>query len=308
MFELLFNISGPMLAMASIIMALLALGAFIFQDPSDRGDEDWRDPAPGWYRSIKPIVKLFVNRVERRTSPQRLQQIENRLVMAGMAFSVRPAEMIVARRIFFCFGLFLFAYTYGSLDPSSKVQYWLIVIAGMAVPVFYFWPDVWLRDTIKIRHNRIEKEFPFFLDLQVLAMRAGLNFTSAISQAVDRLPTGPVREEFSRLMRDIRTGRSRKEALRALSDRVGMVSIANYVAAVNQAEETGGELAQILMRQAEQRRSERFIRAEELANKAPVKMLFPIVAFLFPMIFIIIGFEVYMSARETGAIDFFVRK
>jgi len=138
----------------------------------------------------------------------------------------------------------------------------------------------------------------------VLSMKAGLAFPGAMEQATSQLPDGPMRQEMQRLLRDVRTGTGRGEALQQLAQRVRMASISNFVAVVAQADESGGSLTRVLYEQARQRRRERFQRAEKLANQAPVKLLFPLVAFLFPVTFIIIGFPLYEQLAGSG---FFAR-
>ena len=134
-------------------------------------------------------------------------------------------------------------------------------------------------------------------------MKGGLTLTAAIEQAVEQSREGPVREEFSRFLRDVRTGTLRKIGFDRLATRVVSPAVASFVAAVTQAEESGGALSEALADQARQRRQERFLRAEKLANQAPVKMLFPLIALLFPVTFIIIGFPIAVQLVESGAID-----
>jgi tight adherence protein C len=114
-----------------------------------------------------------------------------------------------------------------------------------------------------------------------------------------------VHEEFSRYLRETRTGVPRRVALDRLAARVVIPAVTNFVASVNQAEETGGSLGEVLADQARQRRQERFLRAEKLATQAPVKMLFPLIALLFPITFIIIGFPIVIQLIEAGAFALF---
>jgi tight adherence protein C len=178
-----------------------------------------------------------------------------------------------------------------------------IGMASSVAPFGYMYPDLWLRDTTKRRQTRFEKDFPFFLDVVVLGMKAGLTFTAAVEQALDQLREGPVRQEFSRYLRETRTGITRRVALDRVAARVLLPSVTNFVASVTQAEETGGSLCDVLADQARQRRQERFLRAEKLANQAPVKMLFPLIALLFPITFIIIGFPIVIQLIDAGAFE-----
>lgn len=287
-------------AMLSVLLLIFGVILIVRQKPAIEGD-DWRDRPPVLFRVARPIVNLFAHKVASSVKPYQLEVITDKLFSAGMGYTLRPEEFIVTRRIGLAVGLCLFLYVYLNINFEKD---WHIVALSLLIPLGYFYPDIWLRDTVKRRQSVISKTFPFFLDLLVLSMRAGLNFSSSLAHSVEKMPEGPVRNEFSHLLRETRTGVARKEALIKLARRIQIPAISNFVSAVNQAEETGGELGRILLSQAEQRRSERFLHAEKLANQAPVKMLAPLIGILFPMTFIIIVFPIFIKARDSGAMDF----
>ena len=108
-----------------------------------------------------------------------------------------------------------------------------------------------------------------------------------------------VNAEFETVLRDIKTGISRSEAIRKMGERIDDLSIKSLTSSIVQAEKMGMNLGPILRAQAEQRRMERFLKAEKLAMEAPVKLLFPLVAFIFPCTFIVIGFPVYVMMKEA---------
>ena len=138
------------------------------------------------------------------------------------------------------------------------------------------------------------------LDIITLCVEAGLNLTGAMSQAVAKGPAGPLRDEFSRVLRDVRAGRPRIDALRTLADRMNEPAITNLVSALIQAERMGMNLGPILRAQSEQRRNERFAQAEKLAMEAPVKLLFPLIAFIFPCTVVVLGFPIAMKFINIG--------
>lgn len=115
---------------------------------------------------------------------------------------------------------------------------------------------------------------PFFLDMITLSIESGLNLNGAIKQAVQKGPPGPVRSEFEKVLRDIKTGVSRAEAMRKMGQRIDDQSIKSLTSSIIQAEKMGMNLGPILRNQAEQRRIERFQKAEKMAMEAPVKLLF----------------------------------
>lgn len=264
-----------------------------------RGDA-WRDQLPLFLRVLHPLVKAYAYTVDSGLSSFKRDLVQDRLNAAGAGYLLTPAEFLVVRRVAFLLCLALALYVVFILDVQDTL--YLILIACL-VPLGYFYPDLWLRDTTKKRHMRFEKDFPFFLDVLVLGMKAGLTFPAAIEQAVDQSREGPVKQEFFRFLRETRTGVTRRVALDRLAARVLMPAVTNFVASVAQAEETGGSLGDVLADQARQRRQERFLRAEKLANQAPVKMLFPLIALLFPVTFIILFFPIVMQLIESGTMD-----
>jgi tight adherence protein C len=199
----------------------------------------------------------------------------------------------------------VFYWVLGSFDPSSTGgeaflfgAYLQVALLGFVLGFFY--PVIWLKDRLAMRRSELMKTLPFFLDIITLCVEAGLNLQGAVHQAVSKGPKGVLRDEFQRVIRDIRAGKSRAESLRAMSERLNEGSITNFVGAVIQAESMGMNLGPVLRAQADQRRSERFLRAEKLAMEAPVKMLFPLIAFIFPCTFIVLFFPIVMKFMNSG--------
>lgn len=289
-----------------LVLALLFTGAavvlllglpFVLSEPAAPEDRSWRDPAPFLFRLLLPVGRLYSG-LQRKLPSGHRAVLERRLNAAGVGYAIVPEEVVVVRWVmaFIGLGLALFVYfAIGSLTPSWVIGLGVLPVLG------YFYTDIWLRDQAKKRQHMLSKQFPFFMEILVLCMRAGVTFPSAVQQATGRLPEGPVKEEFIRYLREIRTGTRRREALERLSQRCQMAGVSNFVSAVNQAEDTGAALGSVLSDQAEQRRRERFLEAENQANKAPVKMLFPLIAFLFPITFVIIMFPIAIEMMNSGA-------
>ena len=253
-------------------------------------------------RLVRAPLQWYAPAVDSSLTPQRREIIQSQLNAAGAAYLVNPAEFVILRRMALVTGLIVAAIAAVILKIKDPLYLALVVGCG---PLSYLYPDLRLRELTKQRQARFEKEFPFFLDVLVLAMKAGLNFTAAVEQAVSSSRSGPVQQEFSRYLRESRTGVSRRIALDRITERVMLPSVTNFAASVQQAEQTGGSLGDVLADQARQRRQERFLRAEKLANQAPVKMLFPLIALLFPITFIIIGFPIVIQLLEAGALSLF---
>ena len=288
---LLFSISAMLLA--------IYLGIVFYRLMAARATsiDEWRDPPPLIYKMFKPIVKLFSADVKANMGKEKYTQIQMKLSSGGLFYSLLPEELVTLRYVCFVVAGVVATWAYWVYTP---ITYLVGVALISSVILGFAYPDIWLRDRIKARHRRIEKEFPFLLDLIILSMRAGLNYSNALSQAIACLSPGPIKDDFSRLERELKAGKPRSEALVEMADRMDSAGIHNFVSSLNQAEETGGEVVSVLQSQAEQRRTERFQRAEEMAGKAPVKMLLPMMVFLFPLIFMLVGFIIIVGLDDAG--------
>jgi tight adherence protein C len=265
--------------------------------------EEWRDPPPLIYKLFKPVVRLFSADVRKFMSDASYAKLQSRLSAAGMNYAIMAEEFVTLRFVCAIFCCIVAAVLYqGDIDLSPEVKIFLVLLG----PLGYLYPDIWIRDKIAYRRRLVAKEFPFLLDLLVLSMKAGLNYSTSLGQAIASLPHGPVRDEFGKLLREIRAGKVRREALLDLAARMDINSVHNFVSAINQAEETGGEIVDVLTVQAEQRRAERFNEAEAAANKAPVKMLLPMMLFLFPIVFMLVGFIMIVKLAESNLLPEFL--
>lgn len=288
--------SSVLLFSGAVALGCYAILRLVMRQRS-KENEDWRDPPPLIYKLFKPVVRLFAGEVRSFMSDKQYEKSQIKLSTGGMNYAIMPEELVTLKFVCMISMLFL-SYILFNSDTGFSMEVRLFLVA--LVPLGYFYPDIWLNDVINQRRKRVAKEFPFLLDLLVLSMRAGLNYSTSLGQAISNLPNGPVKEEFGKLLREIRAGKVRRDALLDLSKRMNIKSISNFVSAINQAEETGGEIVDVLTLQAEQRRVERFNEAEAAANKAPVKMLLPLVMFLFPIIFMLIAFILVVKLSETG--------
>jgi tight adherence protein C len=151
----------------------------------------------------------------------------------------------------------------------------------------YLAPDLWLRRRIGARKHAILVQIPDALDLLTISVRAGLGFDGALTKVVEK-SEGPLSEEFRRALAEVRVGRIRRDALRDIVTRTEVPALSNFIGAVIQAEQLGVAISKVLQVQSEQLRIERRQRAEELAAKAPIKMLFPLVGCIFPSMFIVL--------------------
>ena len=181
----------------------------------------------------------------------------------------------------------VFGLLFRSLSFSTV---WLCALGvGLVVAA---WPVQRLRERIQRRKRAMARELPFLLDMVTLCVEAGLNLHGALRQAAHNGPAGPLRDELRHTLSDMRTGVVRSDALSQWAERCDLAALHHFVAAIAQAEQTGMSLGPVLRAQADQRRNERFLKAEKLALQAPVKMMFPLVFCVFPCSFLIIAFPI----------------
>ena len=254
-------------------------------------------PAVG-YRLIWPLVQLFVYYGGSYISEQQKTLTYFRLKQAGVEYSL-SAEQFIAAKVISFFGFAMFFYLLLKMADFNAGMFSICIGMGG-----YFYPELWLREITHKRKNSILRALPFYLDIITLSVEAGSNLTGGLTQAVMKSSDSPLRSEISRVLRDIRAGKTRAESLRAMADRAGSQSLSSVVSSMIQAEKSGSSLGPILRAQAEQLRSERFQRAEKLAMEAPVKLLGPLVMFIFPTTFMVLGFLVLSKAILEQIITF----
>ena len=277
-------------------IALICWNLFrIFTAVPDQ-DRSYLDRPPIGFRLIWPLIQLFVHYFGRFISHHYRSKTLMRLRRAGLDYMI-SSEQFLAAKIIAIFMMIAFVFLLQTM--LSKESAFILIIAGI---VGFYYPEIWLKEVTDKRNRLIFKELPFYLDIIVLSVEAGTNFTGGLSQAVSKGQDGPLRQEFSRVLRDVRAGKPRSDALRALSDRVSSDGINSVVSSIIQAEKVGSSLGPVLRAQAEQLRSSRFLKAEKLAMEAPVKLLGPLVMFIFPNTFLIIIFIMLSSAIQKGII------
>ena len=176
----------------------------------------------------------------------------------------------------------------------SLPSWWVPALGGAAL-VGFLLPVVWLKDTLAARRKAIRRTLPYAMDLLTLAVEAGLDFTVALGRIVRKIGQGPLGQELGKTLKEVQMGTTRKSALRSLGDRVGMLEVSFLTAALIQADELRSSLGPILRIQGDQMRGLRFMAAEELALKAPVKMIFPLAIFILPITMIVILGPVFIK-------------
>jgi len=257
-------------------------------------DREFMDPLPSFLRFIWPLVRIIAYYGSSLIPYSYLQNVENRLRRNGVSY-LMIAEEYIALRILSSVSFLIIGYLLTKLLAE-----WNPLLYIVLPTIGFFYPDIWVRDKRKKQVDAILRTLPAYLDFITMAVEAGLNFTGAIEQARKKAPPGPLVIEFGIVLRDLRAGVPRARALKRMAERLDIHEVTSFVNAVIQAEKMGANLSGVLRIQAEQRRSERFQRAEKKAMEAPVKLIGPLVIFIFPTTFIVLAFPIVVKMLQEG--------
>ncbi len=237
-------------------------------------------------RVIYPFLRRFGEMAAKNTPQNVMQETNRKLELSGKAGWV-DAPMLLASRFVAAavLGIGTFLVCTFSILHQPIARALLYSIIGLAIG-FYF-PQLWLTEQIKKRQNEIRKAMPDALDLLTICVEAGLGFDAAMSNVAQKWEN-ELSLAFARAIREVQLGKVRREALKSMAERIDLAEMSSFVAAIIQSETLGVSMAKVLRIQAEQMRMRRRQHAEELAHQASVKMLLPMVGFIFPSIFIVL--------------------
>lgn len=251
-------------------------------------------PIPILFRILLPFAPNFTFLFRSPRLDKMRAKIDRKLVAAGYEGVISSYQILSLRII-----MPLFAGTMLSIllhlafmQMPGKMGAMLLGREGifffLAYLLMFLYPGMWLKATLKKRHTEIERALPFVLDLLTLSVESGLDFMTGIRRIIERRKIDALSEELIYMFQQIQVGKTRREGLRDMADRIDHPDINSLANALIQADELGTSIGTALRIQADQMRVRRYQRAEKLANEAPVKMLFPLVVFIFPAVFIIL--------------------
>jgi tight adherence protein C len=246
-------------------------------------------------KPVWPLVRLVAYFVGAVLPAPLLDRLDRRLQRTGALYVLTPEDYF-ALSLVLAIVLPLVALL-PMLSGKSGVIWSLLLLMSLVGAVL---PELWISDTRKRRDRDIVRNLPIFLEYLTMCVDAGQNFLGALQQAVEKGPNGAMKNEFRIVLRDIRSGLPRAEALGRMEQRVNLKDIATFVRAVVQAEKMGSSLKQTLQIQAQQRLEERFQRAEKTAMQAPVKLIIPLILFIFPLTFVILLFPIAVKFMGQG--------
>ncbi len=235
-------------------------------------------------RVLAPLLRGMTQSGRKLSSAGREANIQHRLDLAGS-----PPGWNVDRIIAFKFLGLVGGALLGGLVTLAFGGALLAVLGAVILTALigYFLPSIVLYQVAYNRTEQLRRELPDALDLLTISVEAGLAFDAALSQ-VARNTTGPLAEEFFRVLQEMQIGLGRTDAMRALGERTDLPELRGFVSAMVQADSFGIPIASVLRVQAQEMRIKRTQRAEEMAQKVPVKILFPLIFCILPALFIVV--------------------
>jgi tight adherence protein C len=233
-------------------------------------------------RVVAPLVSKL-GRIPLKLSPKtNLESLQAKIVAAGLTQRLSVNGFLAVKGGLVLGGA-LVGVTLAAAGGGVSGVLFLPALCGLG----FMAPDMVLNFKIRSRRETIRSELPDALDLLAVSVEAGLGFDGAVTKLTEHMH-GPLIDEFALMLNEVRVGESRPVALRKMAERVDAPELSNFVRAVIQAEQLGISLGRILRVQAADTRLRRQAAAEEKAMKAPIKMLFPTVGFIFPSMFIVV--------------------
>lgn len=234
------------------------------------------------------VLAPFFLRLARWTSrflPQKnLEKLQQRLIEAGSPSNIGPTEFMGLRVVTAVLlgGSFFFLFA-----VSGGLNGMMVLLPFAVAGIGYMLPNAWLSRHIKERKDEVQKALPDAIDLLSISVESGLGFDPALARVANKWDNA-LTDEFRRMLGEMRMGKSRRLAMRELADRVNVDDLNVFVSSLVQADQLGVSIAQVLKVQSKQMRIRRRQRAEEKAQKAPIKMLFPMVFLIFPALYVVI--------------------
>jgi len=235
-------------------------------------------------RALRPVV-AWLSKSGRRVTPHGyVDNIRRKLVLAGHS-SADTVDRFLAVRLLGVVLVPVWAAAFFMVLPQRSLltPVGFLFLSGFS----FFGPDLALHTKITERQKEIRRRLPDILDLLTISVEAGMSFDQAVDRTIARVP-GPLSDEFARMLGEVQAGAHRSDALRSLDERTGVAEVKSFVLALLQADSFGIPISRMLRGQADEMRIRRRQLIQERAQKAPVKMLFPMVLCVFPAIFVVV--------------------
>ncbi len=297
-FDFLILLSGLGLAAVSVYLFSTA----IFSNNADAealawasGDEPAQSKNP-LINFSRPLVHNFtLQHAQKVKSENYRAKVKKKILTAGLSGEINEDEFIglqILWGVMFPIGFVIFNFAL-QMGFSYAMAF---AISGVGV----FFPHLYCSVSKGKRYTDVVTDLPFFIDLMALSTEAGLDFMGSLQRIVEKADNSVLADELQLVLKDIKLGSSRKEALSRLSERLDIPEITSFVAVVRDAEETGASISQVLKDQSIQMRLERFVRAEKAGAKASQAMLIPMMFLILPAVFIMVFAPVVLNFFYGG--------
>lgn len=263
-------------------MTLLEAQIGHVSDSVNLRDEELRGSAVD--RIFVPLGSWVGTHLRRLTPFDSTKRLEQLLLYAGTPAGW-DAERIAALKIVGGIGGLLVALALGLVLPIDGV--WKIAFVVILAFIGYLLPGAYVGNMAKARQKAIQRQLPDVIDLLTISVEAGLGFDAALSQVVKNVP-GPLAEEIARQLQEMQIGVSRSDAFRHLGDRTNVPELNAFVLSMIQADLFGVSISNVLRAQSKELRVKRRQRAEEIAQKIPVKIIFPVIFCILPSLFVVV--------------------
>jgi tight adherence protein C len=278
-----------------ILLLLLGLGGPKKDDPMARRLSDAarggiptlddREMQASFYdRFFRPLAGGLATFLSRFTPAQSLESTQKRLLNAGLMGQMQVSDFIGLKGLSTIGGLAFAALLILLAHSASASAVLVVIVFGL---VGYLIPDLWLRSKTRQRKTAIANALPDSIDLLTISVEAGLGFDQALARIVSK-SNNLLALEFGQVLRQMRLGVARRDALRELVERTGVEDLSQFVGAIIQAEQLGASIGRVLRIQSAEMRVRRRQRAQKLAQQAPIKMLFPMAFLILPSIFVVV--------------------
>ena len=282
-----------LLVISSVVLVVLGISSSIKIKPQ----RDYSLETSGIVRLIKrptlfkfltfliPFNRTIVNRLGRK-------KIEDKLLASNA--NLLPEDYVTLKQVFLASSA-AFLFVFKDLLAGQGLI-WMVVLLALSL----VGPDLWLKIRIKKRQKLIIKELPDVIDLLTLCVNAGLDFSVAVKWVVEKSRSSPIIDELGLLLFETKMGKSRRQALKDMARRIDLPEVNSFSRALVQAERLGTPVESALVILSEEVRDFRFRRGERIALQAPIKMLFPLIFFIMPVVAIIVGGPILLQFLEGG--------
>jgi tight adherence protein C len=233
---------------------------------------------PGRTELFKIMIKTIARLNSKLPVENYRKKIQNKLIECKAVNDYTPDEYLAYKEVMILGGGIIYMALFGGVD-----LYFAGILLGLSI-----YPDLQLREKKEKYEKDVLRELPFFLDVLAVCVEAGLTFDNAIMKYLSKAKPSVFRGELEKYIKDVKIGKQRSEALKDISLRINLQDFSSFISSITQSERLGTSIASTLRLQTQQIRVKRVQRIEKQARQAPVKLMLPLILFIFPVIFIVI--------------------